>query len=106
MNSLDKELDHRAFDKIYNDSLLSVFCDIVNMEMFPADPIIDPMYAMVDQNPDPELKTLENVFQEFKVILLEDYKDFLIEFLNEYPKNIVDIIKKYSFLLPNFPFKV
>lgn len=53
MNSLDKEIDHRIFDKIYNDTLQSVFCDIVNRDMFPADPIIDPMYAMVNQDPDP-----------------------------------------------------
>ena len=48
---MDKELDHRIFDKIHGESLLSFFCDIVDREMFPKDPIIDPMYAMVDQSP-------------------------------------------------------
>lgn len=40
------------------------------------------MYAMADQNADPELKTLSEIFNEFKILLLEDYKDFLIQFLS------------------------
>lgn len=35
MNSMDKLLDHRIFEKIYQDSLLSVFRDIVQQELFP-----------------------------------------------------------------------
>lgn len=39
---------------------------------------MDPLHAMVDQNPYKELKNLQMVFQEFKLLLLEDYKSFLI----------------------------
>lgn len=58
MNSMDKLLDHRIFEKIYQDSLLSVFRDIVQQELFPIKKKTDPMYAMADQSPDPELKSL------------------------------------------------
>ena len=52
MNSMDREIDHKIFLKIFNDSLHSVFEDIIDKKLFPKKPIIDPMYIMVDQTPE------------------------------------------------------
>ena len=106
LNEMNKKMDHRIFDKIYSSSLLNLFDDIVSEELDPRQIIIDPLHAMVDQEPYRELKSLENVFQEFKVIILENYKEFLIEFLSKFPKKLPEVLSTFSFLLPNYPFQI
>ena len=93
------------FDKIYNDSLIDIFKDIINRDLFPKEKIIDPLHVMVEQKQEDE-KLLKDVFLEFKVLLLEDYKDFLIELFKDYKNDIVKVLRKYYFLLPHFPCKI
>lgn len=52
------------------------------------------------------MKSLENVLQEFKVILLEDYETFLRKFLSNFPNQILKVIERFNFLLPNYPFEI
>jgi hypothetical protein len=51
---------------------------------------------------------MEKVFQEFKVLLLEDYKQFLRDLfsLPKFEGEITTILAHYPFLLPNFPCKI
>ena len=75
---MNKMLDHRAFDKIYSSSILTTVTELIGEEVDPKEIQIDPLHPIPDQSPYKQLKSLESIFQEFKVILLEDYKDFLI----------------------------
>lgn len=63
-------LDYRIFDKIYSSSILDIFKDIVSEELDPVQPKFDPLHSSLNYQPIKELKTLQSVLQEFKVVLL------------------------------------
>ena len=51
-------------------------------------------------------KKMKDVFQEFKVLLLEDYREFLIDLFTKFKGDIVKVLQKYYFLLPHFPCEI
>lgn len=106
LNEMDKSLDHKCFETIYNSSLLTILCSIVSAEIDPVKPKFDPLNFEGSQEVSKDLKSLENVLQEFKVILLEDYETFLRQFLSNFPNKILQVIERYNFLLPNYPFEI
>jgi hypothetical protein len=106
LNEMDKMLDYRIFENIYSSSLLSIFFGIVSGELNPKETNSDPLHSTINFQDSKELKSLENVFQEFKVIILEDYKTFLREFLSNFPDKITEVLSLFSFLLPNYPFDI
>lgn len=66
---------------------------------------MDPLHAMVDP-PDPEVMDLRHVFQEFRIVILENYKKFVVDFLAQFKlSEIKMVVKEYSsILLPKYPF--
>lgn len=48
---MNKELDHRIFDKIYCSSLLNIFVDIVSEELDPVKPKFDPLHFNLNDQP-------------------------------------------------------
>lgn len=106
MQEANKGLEFPVFDNIYKASLHTLFCDIINRQINPAEIKTDPLHAMVDQTPEISLKNLQLVFQEFRLILLEDYKEFLVQVLDQYPTKLEQVVQNFYFLFPNYPFKI
>ena len=66
----------------------------------------DPLHAMVDV-PEKEVINLGHVFQEFRMVILENYKKFLVDLLSNFNSDqLVNVIKSYSYLLPFYPFEI
>lgn len=50
---------------------------------------------------------LGHVFQEFRIVILENYKKFIVDFLSNFTSDqIVNVIKNYYYLLPFYPFEL
>lgn len=62
---------------------------------------------MVDP-PEVEVMDLRHVFQEFRIVILENYKNFLVDFLAQFKTDQIKmVIEEYSnILLPYYPFEL
>ena len=103
----EKSMDHRDLQKVYDNSVVDIFAEIVKNDICPEEPKVDPLHIMVDP-PEPEVMDLRHVFQEFRIVILENYKKFIVDFLAQFKlKDIKKVIKSYSdILLPRFPFEL
>jgi len=65
------------------------------------------LHAMINP-PDPEIMDLRHVFQEFRIVILENYKKFIVDFLAQFKyKDMKKVILKYSnIILPKYPFEL
>ena len=102
----DKSMDHRDLQKVYDSSLIDMFFEIVKNDIDPEVKKVDPLHAMVDV-PEKEIMDLRHVFQEFRIVILENYKKFIVDFLSCFSKKlIIKVIANYSYLLPKYPFEL
>jgi SPX domain protein involved in polyphosphate accumulation len=65
----EKSMDHRDLQKVYDNSIVEIFAEIVKNHLCPEVKKVDPLHAMVDP-PDPEVMELKHVFQEFRIVIL------------------------------------
>ena len=98
-------MDYKEMDKVYDSSLSDMFVEIINNQLYPSEKQLDPLHAMVEA-PMKEEANLKHVFQEFRMMILEDYKNFLVKFISAFNENqIVKVIDEYHFLFPTYKFK-
>ena len=66
------------------------------------------MHVMVVEPsiPKEDEKKMKDVFQEFKVLILEDYRDFLKELMDHYRERFVKVLDRFYYLLPHFPCEI
>ena len=76
----DKSMDHRDLDKVYTTSLVELFAQIVKNDLFKEKKKYDPLHIMINP-PEPESIDLKHVFQEFRIVILENYKKFIVDFM-------------------------
>lgn len=62
---------------------------------------------MIDP-PEVEVMDLRHVFQEFRIVILENYKKFIVDFLAQFKTDQIKmVIEEYSnILLPCYPFEL
>lgn len=103
----EKSMDHRDLQKVYDNSIIDIFAEIVKNKLCPEVKKVDPLHAMVDP-PEVEVMDLRHVFQEFRIVILENYKKFIVDFLAQFtPQQIKMVIEEYSnILLPSYPFEL
>ena len=101
----EKSMDHRDLQKVYDNSIVDIFAEIVKNDICPEIKKLDPLHAMINP-PDPEVIDLRHVFQEFRIVILENYKKFIVDFLAQFKyKDMKKVIEKYSsIILPKYPF--
>jgi hypothetical protein len=46
------------------------------------------------------------ILKEFRLLILEDYPNFLLKLLKPYNDHLRDVIDTYPYLLPQFPLKI
>ena len=102
----DKSLDERDLNKVYNSSLVDIFEEIIKNALYPEEKKVDPLHVM-EVIPEAEAIELKHVFQEFKIVILENYKSFISSLLACFQDDqLVNVIRNYHYLLPLFPFKL
>ncbi len=88
----EKSMDHRDLQKVYDNSIIDIFAEIVKNKLCPEVKKVDPLHAMVDP-PEVEVMDLRHVFQEFRIVILENYKKFIVDFLAQFtPQQIKMVI--------------
>jgi hypothetical protein len=65
----EKSMDHRDLQKVYDNSIIDIFAEIVKNKLCPEVKKVDPLHAMVDP-PEVEVMDLRHVFQEFRIVIL------------------------------------
>lgn len=64
------------------------------------------MHVMIAE-PEKEDLDLRHIFQEFRLIILENYKQFLTDFFAHFTsKQLIKVLEHYAFLLPMHPFNL
>lgn len=103
----EKSMDHRDLQKVYDNSIIDIFAEIVKNKLCPEVKKVDPLHAMVDP-PEVEVMDLRHVFQEFRIVILENYKKFIVDFLAQFKTDQIKmVIEEYSnILLPYYPFEL
>ena len=103
----EKSMDHRDLQKVYDNSIVDIFAEIVKNDICPEIKKLDPLHAMINP-PDPEIMDLRHVFQEFRIVILENYKKFIVDFMAQFKrKDVKKVIEKYSsIILPKYPFEL
>lgn len=103
----EKSMDHRDLQKVYDNSIIDIFAEIVKNKLCPEVKKLDPLHAMIDP-PEVEVMDLRHVFQEFRIVILENYKKFIVDFLAQFRTDQIQmVIEEYSnILLPCYPFEL
>ncbi len=86
LKQADRKIDFKDLDRVYQSSLLDILEEIVRGDLFPSKKELDPLHAMIDE-PERESINLRHVYQNFRIVILENYKEFLINFLDRFSQH-------------------